>query len=81
MASITIRNLDDAVKRRLRLRATVHDRSMEDEARAILGAALAEEAAEPANLADAIRRCIEPLGGIELPLPARAVLRGPPDFA
>ena len=33
MASITIRNLDDAVKRKLSLRAAHQNRSMEDEAR------------------------------------------------
>ena len=33
MASITIRNLDEEVKTRLRVRATEHHRSMEEEAR------------------------------------------------
>ena len=32
MASITIRNLDDDVKTRLRVRAAEHHRSMEEEA-------------------------------------------------
>lgn len=36
MASITIRNLDDEVKHRLRLRAVLRGHSMEEEARAIL---------------------------------------------
>ena len=36
MASITIRNLDDDVKTRLRVRATEQGRSMEEKARAIL---------------------------------------------
>src|SRR5207302_3540091 len=36
MASITIRGLDDDLKRRLRLRAARNGRSMEDEARTIL---------------------------------------------
>ena len=39
MASITIRNLDDDIKQRLRLRAAMHGRSMEEEARDILRAA------------------------------------------
>jgi phosphopantothenoylcysteine decarboxylase/phosphopantothenate--cysteine ligase len=39
MASITIRQLDDDLKKRLRLRAASHGRSMEDEARVILRAA------------------------------------------
>jgi plasmid stability protein len=66
MASITIRDLDDTLKRKLRLRAAQRNRSMEDEARDILRAALAEQPAQVGNLADAIRRRIEPLGGIEL---------------
>lgn len=36
MASITIRNLDDSIKAKLRLRAGSHGRSMEDDARTIL---------------------------------------------
>src|SRR5215813_2992589 len=39
MASITIRQLDEALKKRLRLRAASHGRSMEDEVRVILRAA------------------------------------------
>src|SRR6478609_1645269 len=46
MASITIRQLDEALKRRLRLRAARNGRSMEDEARTILrnAAALDDQA-------------------------------------
>jgi plasmid stability protein len=80
MSSITIRNLDDGVKRRLRLRAAERNRSMEEEARDILRRALAEQPKVPGNLADAIREIIEPLGGIELELPPRGPLRDPPDF-
>ena len=49
MASITIRQLDDELKQRLRLRAARNGRSMEDEARTILrqAAALEVEAARP----------------------------------
>ena len=81
MTSITIRNLDDGLKRKLRLRAAAHDRSMEEEARDILRCALAEEPAPTDNLADAIRRLIEPLGGVELPPFPRGAMREPPDFA
>jgi plasmid stability protein len=42
VASITIRDLDDSVKRKLRVRAAQHGRSMEEEARNILRTALAE---------------------------------------
>jgi len=40
MASITIRNLEDRVKTRLRVRAAEHHRSMEEEVRVILRAAV-----------------------------------------
>ncbi len=40
MAMITIRNLDDEIKTRLRIAAASHNRSMEEEARAILREAL-----------------------------------------
>ena len=52
MASITVRNLDDGLKRRLRIRAAENGRSMEQEAREILKHALEEEAGtrqEPGN--------------------------------
>jgi plasmid stability protein len=80
MASITIRNLDDTVKKRLRVRAAQNGRSMEDEARTILRAVLVEEAAPPENMYQAIRRIFDPLGGMELELPPREKMREPPSF-
>lgn len=78
MASITIRNLDEQTKERLRVRAARRKRSMEEEARNILRTALARESATPGNLAEAIRRRFEPLGGVVIPLPAREPIREPP---
>jgi phosphopantothenoylcysteine decarboxylase/phosphopantothenate--cysteine ligase len=53
MASITIRQLDDDLKQRLRLRAARHSRSMEDEARTILRhAADTEDATAEAGVPD-----------------------------
>lgn len=40
MAQLLVRNLADDVKRKLRLRATQHGRSMEEEARRIIEAAV-----------------------------------------
>jgi plasmid stability protein len=80
MSSITIRNLDDGLKRKLRLRAATRNRSMEEEARDILRCALSEEPGPKDNLADAIRRLVEPLGGFDLPPFPRGPLRDPPDF-
>ncbi|MGQ0655047.1 MAG: FitA-like ribbon-helix-helix domain-containing protein [Betaproteobacteria bacterium] len=78
MASITIRNLDEPTKARLRVRAAHRRRSMEDEARHILRQALAEGEAVADNLAEAIRRRFEPHGGVELDLPPREPMRSPP---
>ena len=81
MASITVRNLDNSLKDKLRIRAARNGRSMEDEARALLRAALAEEEYPSDNLASAIRRRIAPLGGVELPPIQREPSREPPDFS
>ena len=80
MASITIRNLDDALKKRLRIRAAEHDRSMEDEVREILRTALSGQNQPPLNLADAIRKRFGPLGGVDLPPVPREAMREPPTF-
>ncbi len=80
MASITIRKLDDSLKSRLRIQAAVHGRSMEDEARDILRAALNREPTRPGNLAAAIRARFSPLGGVELPVIPRDPMRTPPGF-
>ena len=64
MASLTIRNLDEDLMARLRARAMQHGRSIEDEARCILLAALTVEA-EPATgaaLAKGIRARVAPTG-------------------
>ena len=70
MASMTIRNLSDDLKQRLRIQAAEHGHSMEEEARIILRAALIEHA-PPANLARAIHDRFAPLGGVDLDIPPR----------
>lgn len=83
MATVTIRNLDDDVKAQLRIRAARHGRSMEEEARNILRAALSSEPrpGTGAALVADIRALVEPFGGIELELPLREAMREPPDFS
>ncbi len=81
MTSITIRNLDASLKSRLKVRAAVHGRSMEDEARSILRAALSLERNRAGNLAQAIRARVAGLGGVDLEFPAREAMRAPPDLS
>lgn len=71
MASLSIRDLDDAVREKLRIRAAQHGRSMEAEIRAILTAAVAEDA-PAADLFSALTERFARLGGVELDLPARS---------
>ena len=81
MASITIRNLDDDVKTRLRVRAAEHHRSMEEEARIILRDAVTGRRAGPRDLAAFTRRCFASVDGVELELPPRGPMREPPGFS
>lgn len=80
MAAITIRQLDESTKSRLRIRAAHHGRSMEAEAREILRAALGAATPVKGNLAERIRQRFAPFGGVELKLPRRDPIRKPPDF-
>ena len=81
MASITIRDLDDDLKTRLRVRAAEHHRSMEEEVRIILRDTVNGGRAAPRDLAKFTRECFLPLGGVELELPPRGPMHEPPDFS
>ena len=81
MATLTIRNMDAAVKARLCIHAARHGHSMEAEARTILSEAVAAEPDESKpNLAEAIHRRFAPLGGVDLELPPREPAGDPPSF-
>ena len=69
MAVMTIRNLDEGVRDKLRVRAALHGRSMEAEARAILTAAV--ESPFERSLLEVLGEMREILGGEELQLPVR----------
>jgi antitoxin FitA len=71
IAALSIRDLDDRVKERLRIRAARHGRSMEAEVRAILTDAVAEPSDAP-GLFDVVLDRFGALGGVELDLPSRA---------
>lgn len=77
MASMTIRDIEDSLKARLRVRAAKHGRSMEDEARDILRSALSAQAPRAKTLVDSIRARIEPLGGVDLEISPREPMREP----
>ena len=74
MASITIRNLEDQLKQSLRVRAAIHGRSMEEEAREILRRAINEPAISR-DLGQAIHARFANLGGADLPEIMRDVPR------
>ncbi len=77
MASMTIRDIDEKLKARLRIQAAKHGRSMEDEARDILRTALWHERARAGGLVEAIRSRIEPFGGADLEIAPRDAMREP----
>ncbi|WP_342629201.1 plasmid stabilization protein [Nguyenibacter vanlangensis] len=75
MAVMTIRNFDDGLKKRLRIRAAMHGRSMEEEARDILRTVLSTENPAPSDLGRAIRQRFAKLGGVDLPALPREAIR------
>ena len=79
MASITVRNIEDNLKTRLRVRAASNHRSMEEEARHILRSALAEE--QTGNLADLASEIFGSEHGVELEPHPRVKPRKAPDFS
>jgi antitoxin FitA len=81
VATLTLRDLDDELEQRLRVRAAHANRSMEEEARQILRAALVEAAAPTADLAQRVRARFVGFGGVVLDIPEREPVRSPPDFA
>ena len=70
MSAVSIRNLDDRVKERLRLRAARHGRSMEAEMRVILTEAV-READDEEGLVPVLMDRFAELGGVELEIAAR----------
>ena len=80
MASITIRKLDDSLKEALRRRAAGNQRSMEEEARIILGLELRRDRSMPTvGLGTRIAKLFEGVG-VELEIPPRTGLPRKPAF-
>jgi len=77
MASITVRNLQTDTKRKLKIRAAMNGRSMEQETREILKSALAQTSKKKTNVAERIREIFGPLGGVELERLPRELIPDP----
>ena len=80
MSSITVRNLDEAVKNCLRVRAAQHGWSMEQEVRLILQQAVAPMQAGQVSFAERVNRRFTGLQVGSLPIPERQSARTPPAF-
>jgi antitoxin FitA len=73
MATLTVRDLDEELRARLRVRAAERGRSMEAEVREILRDVLTKPAGHE-HLGSRIRQRFATLGGAELDLPPRTDL-------
>lgn len=82
MATLTIRQLDETVKERLRVRAAQAGRSMEEEAREILRSAVAKKPMSGRELFSLSRELFGGAKGVDLDLPRRGLHDRPaPDFS
>lgn len=79
MAALTIRNVDEALKRSLRIRAARHGVSMEEEARRILREALLRPA-PLAPLGQRLRERFADAADEDFVPPARRPPRSPPSW-
>ena len=80
MATMTIRNIDEQLKAKLRVNAAMHGRSMEEEARDILRSVLTQQAAGSVSLVQSIRARVATFGGVDLDIPVREPAREPVSF-
>ncbi len=71
MTTLTIRNIEPAIKDQLRLVAAAHGRSMEEEVRTILRNVLAQATAPTTGLGSRIHARFRAIGGVDLNLPER----------
>lgn len=85
MSTLTIRKVDEDLKRRLQVRAAENGRSMEAEIRVILADAVARESgAEDVSIGDVFEEFRRMTGGVDLDIPERGMDdsdRRIPDFS
>lgn len=80
MAAVSIRDLDERVRERLKVRAARNGRSMEAEIRAILSDSVSEQS-EREGLGAALLSQFGAIGGVDLDLPAREIQPRSPDLS
>ena len=81
MADLSIRDLDDSIHEKLRLRAARHGHSLAAEIRMILAAAAAEEDRPRTDLFNALTERFAQFGGEDVDIPARAAPPRSVDFS
>jgi plasmid stability protein len=79
MHTLTVRNVDDELKRALRRKAADNDRSMEEEVRTALRNWVKQSPHPDGGLGSRLRKRFEELGGVELEVPPRGPARPLPD--
>jgi len=70
MATLTIRNVEEPVKQKLRMAAALHGHSVEEEVRCILRQVLNKQPAQ-VGMGTRIHQLFAAIGGVELELPPR----------
>ncbi len=79
MATITIRNLNEETKRKIRLLAARHGHSMEEEVRRILDRTVNQD--HETGLGTYISNQFKEIGGVALDIPARSPVRPAPNLS
>lgn len=79
LATLTIRNLNEETKLKLRQLAAQHGHSMEEEVRRILNRAVRQEGKK--GLGTEITEMFAEVGGVDLPIPPRSPARTQAIFA
>jgi len=80
VAGLSVRDLDETVRERLRVRAARHGRSMEAEIRAILTESVSPPT-DPRGLAQTLLARFGDLGEVDLELPSRTEVPRAPDLS
>lgn len=81
MAMLTIRNIDESLKVKLKIMAAQQGLSMEEQTRRILRDAVLIKPKGKKGLGSRIHQRFTELDGVDLELPARTASRQAPDFS